>query len=649
MDRKGDVEKCWSSDSFVCYNCGAFFKTGKVKLKCLPWFIGLILIVVIVLASFPAPTLLQSTTDETDNKVTYNAPFTLHFSQIMQQDSVEHAFQLIPETQGHFQWKDLRTLEFYPDSDLSIGDRYRIVIGHQARSLWMKEMGHDVAIEYQVTGPPYVLFTDPSAASVLKKDGSITVMFDRAMDWDQIDEKTLIKSDPTLEGQIRFMGMSAFQWTPTKPATEESYHLTIPAGLTALDGGITTEAYVWDLVTPSLNVSGSEPSDGVTGVPLTAPLRISFNHVAPLDAIKPGVNALLYPSNDLDAAVNQQMDGFFNTEVTYVAGETDTVEKDTLVFTPTFPYQPNTEYRFVLKADADLHLEDDFELTFKTLSEEAGGSPANGNDASEEAPQSLSASLWKDTAMTYFVRGEHPRLELKEAPKQALLLEVCQVSSNEFIRQSAGQGWQNYLCDEAAVQISPEQVGDDLILNLNDYFSYEWVTGVYYASLTQQGKKSPKLFLVEDSTLLLKRSDQDLLVWALDIKSGEPLPDMQLEILDYQGELITEGKTDEDGIFVIRKAFDQGIYVRGKQDSSPGRWGLVSDQWLLDPSAASPAEQKELYVLLNQHHFHPETQWKSKGSGALKVTISSASPKPLRPPCSSKMMRATTSFPSGFL
>ena len=55
---------------------------------------------------------------------------------------------------------------------------------------------------------------------------------------------------------------------------------------------------------------------------------VYFDGEASLDGIKPGINALLYPSNDLDAATTKKMDGFFNTEVTYGVDEEGESQKN---------------------------------------------------------------------------------------------------------------------------------------------------------------------------------------------------------------------------------------------------------------------------------------------------------------------------------
>lgn len=587
-----------------------------MKYKLFPWLIGFLLLLVIFFASFGTPTITQLDPAAKQNKVTFNASFALHFSHIMHRGSVEDAFMLLPKAEGDFRWKDFRTLEFIPDKPLTIGDKYRIVIKGEAKSIWMKKIGFDTTIDYLVTGPPYVLFVDPSQGSVITKSGAITVMFDRPMDWDEVSEKDLIQIQPSLSGEVRFFGMSAFQFIPKKVSSDRTFEVTIPAGLSALDGGKTDEDYSWIIMSPDLKVEKSEPESGADQVAVNESIRINFDNEAPLEGIKPGVNALLYPSNDLDSATVKKMDGFFNTEVTYHVDEDGKSQKNVLVFAPTFPYQPDESYRFVLKSDKDLHLEEDFELEFKTVdaTDEVEEEAEDGDERESEEPV-IESSVWEDDSMDFFIRGENPRLKLDRPLVEPAVLSACQVSSNEFMRRSAKHSWNSYKCDTDSVTINPSQKDLGLVLNLDDYFNIDWVTGVYFASITRGEKKAVKHFLIEDTTLLMKRSDSDLLIWALDVKSGEPISDMELEILSYDGEELARGKTDEMGVFSIDRAFDEGVYVRGKkEDDGIVRWGFVSDSWILsEKQGASSSEDFGLYVLLNQNVFSPGERIKIKG------------------------------------
>ena len=592
-----------------------------MKYKLFPWLIGLLLLAVILFVSFGTPSITHLDPSEKRIKATFDAPFTLHFSHIMHRQSVEDAFMILPQTEGEFRWKDFWTLEFVPDKALTIGDEYRIVIKSEAKSIWMKKLGYDVTIDYKVTGPPFVQFVD---GDILNGDGAITVMFDRPMILEGKNMKELIQIEPPLSGDIEDFGLSAFQFLPDRFKANQSYEITIPAGLSAMDGGETTEDYSWIITTPDLKVKTSKPADGSKEVALDWPIRVYFESEAPLEGIKPGINALLYPSNDLDAdSTAPKMDGFFNTEVTYELDEAGEPVKDIFVFTPTFDYQPGVDYRFVLKGDKDLRLEEDYEISFRTLGEtaEEGQEPEEEVKEEEKKEEIIKEAITKpaildDYSMQFFIRGENPRLRLDEPLSEPAQLSVCQVSSNEFIRVSARNGWKSYRCQDTELEIiNPVQKNDGLTINLNDYFKLKWATGVYHASIKQGDERIIKNFMIEDTTLLMKRSGSDLLVWALDVKTGKPMADMDIEVMAYDGETVARGKTDEMGVFSTDETFDAGIYVRARKDSEDeiNRWGIVSDRWILNGDTKPNDQNLGLFVLLNQHVFSTGDTIQMKG------------------------------------
>ena len=376
--------------------------------------IGIIIAVVIavfvaIYMALPYPTIEGADEKGTAFKVSFNAPFTLHFSGMMNEKSVEQAFKISPKIDGSFNWPDRKTLEYKPSSALKIDDRYRVIIGGGAGSIFGKKLGSDATLRFIVTGPPYVEFVSPkftnggadcgancgtvdnqqpaqqfapqSEIPVVSPNQIVTVMFDRPMQWpdfsDVSPEETLLVIEPMVKGKFRFLGMSAFQFTPESWPMGTSFKLTVPSGIQARDGGETEKEFSWNFETPPLMVAESNMKPEIA-VDINSPIILRFNQQVDLDQIKPGVNALLYPSNDLDAETNPKTDGFFNTEVTYGENSDGKQDKSILVFKPTFPYLYGKEYKFVLKAGfgsaspdkkgpGTIGMKEDSELVLKTV------------------------------------------------------------------------------------------------------------------------------------------------------------------------------------------------------------------------------------------------------------------------------------------
>jgi len=565
-------------------------RLSRFPLKILGWALGLTLVFGgLALASFQAPQLLDSDPAQRYKTVTFNAPFTLHFSHKMRRDSVERAFSISPSVEGEFEWKDGRTLEFYPTEDLNIGDEYRIVISGKASSLWGKHISGRDSLNFRVGGPPYVLFTH-------FEDGVITVMFDRAMDFEEAENEDLLSLEPEREGNIRLLGRSAFQFELDEALNGVTLLATIPKGVPTLDGGLTQESHNFEILPPDLKVSWTSPNNGDQEVSLMEPIEVVFNQPVDLGAIKPGGNVLLYPSNDLEPGGKPKMDGFFNAEVVYGKDRSGKKLESTLIFTPTFPYTENTEVLFVLKADEGLGLKEDVELYFSTM----------GPGAQMETGGEMVQEITHPDELIFFVEGEFPRLPLNEPPKESTTLKVCALSTADYIQTQMRLGWDTFDCSTKARDLDLGDENLDLELNLNDYFKQGWSSGLYVAILENQEERILKRFLIQDASLLIKKSNEGLLVWAMDTKSGEALTEMQIDILSFEGEVIHQGRTNEEGLFILKEAPPLGFYVRGLKEEG-SYYGFASEQWIME------SEHSSIYLILNQETFKPGETLMLKG------------------------------------
>lgn len=364
-------------------------------------------------------------------KISHDAPFTIHFSQLMNQKSVEEQFSIRPKVAGKINWVDGKTLEYRPTKPLSIGDEYVLSIGSAAKNLYFKELGIDLQLSFVVSGAPYVKFISPmldadevelqdepefiqeiplkednfikkedekmekgefalppsiekesNGLLIIQPDQKITVMFDRPMrplaPIDSLSNYATpkIQIEPPVKGDYRWIGTTAFQFIPEKWTLGTTYTLTLPAGIKSLDGSATEEETVWQLATESLTIVSSEPFFGQDDFSPEGVIRLTFNQPVQLDDIRPGDNVLLYPSNDADAIKNLRKDGFFNTQVSYGQDDKGVTNNSILVFKPEFPYQYNQNYELIVKAGlhplqpkgyGDRLMTQEFSLPFKTV------------------------------------------------------------------------------------------------------------------------------------------------------------------------------------------------------------------------------------------------------------------------------------------
>ncbi|MBU0577836.1 Ig-like domain-containing protein [Patescibacteria group bacterium] len=640
-------------------------------------------------------------------KVSFNAPFTLHFNQRMNKKSVEEAFQIYPKLSGDFVWPDGKTLEYHPSGSLSIDDDYRIVIGAEANSFFQKSLGVDVTLNFTVTGPPYVQFVAPGPildsvdVPVVAQDQIITVMFDRPIEWPDVNihEGALLQISPPVKGEYRILGLSTFQFIPDELPMNTHFILTVPAGVPARDGGKTEEDKTWEMETPALRVLDSSPQVMEENVGINTSITLYFNQPVDLEKIKPSNNALLYPSNDLDAGANPQYDGFFNTEVTYGKNDEGKTDKTILVFEPTFPYLYDMEYKFVLKSGlpaekGNLGSKKDFELYFKTSSEpgieniepptvdqqnivitfntpmtaesilenlsispevgipavmmtnnnykveinynlqpdteyifelkdalkDAAGNELKSGEIITFTTSALESEFYWESGSNLgtFMQGVDPEFIVKHQNISELNLELCQVTERNFFNANENNSWEGYNCYDQPLSLRVQDAGSTL-LNVAALFKRDLGNGIYYLSVEADDLKIYKVFFVTDTTLVLKKSGNSMLVWATDSMSGEPVSRMELFVYGYDGEELSRGVTDGDGVYKITRDLGEGVYVTGKKNiDGENRWALISEYWLTGTDYPSSSEwfnsgQQRVYLMSDRNTLHAGEDFNVQG------------------------------------
>ncbi|MCC6892805.1 MAG: Ig-like domain-containing protein [Anaerolineae bacterium] len=84
-------------------------------------------------------------------------------------------------------------------------------------------------------------------------------------------------------------------------------------------------------------------------------------------------------------------------------------------------------------------------------------------------------------------------------------------------------------------------------------------------------QKSGFLLAVTNTSITIKKTPDDTLAWVTDIASGQPVPNMSIQVWNAADLSVTRGTTDETGIFRIPHS-DQTTYVVTQNDETLGVW-----------------------------------------------------------------------------
>lgn len=306
-----------------------------------PWKMGLavaVIVLVVFTGSYPlipAPKVEGYSQAGRTVEISYNAPIKVQFSQPMSRGSVEENFVIEPDVKGKFDWSG-NTLLFYPDVQFEKNSTYKVSIKNDARSLLQKQLQYDYMENFKIVGAPELtLVTPDDGAANVPITSKVTFMFDRPMigleplaEYDLADLG--VKLEPKVNGRIKFLGTSSFQFIPEKLDYSTDYTITLPKGLESLDGGHTEQDYVVKFSTLNPKVV-SYQSDDAYFLSQSSNTNNSINYYSkhgqnpqmtvgfnqPMDLNKLKENAHLYKlkNEDLKKMLPSKQDNYFVPDI----------------------------------------------------------------------------------------------------------------------------------------------------------------------------------------------------------------------------------------------------------------------------------------------------------------------------------------------
>ncbi|TAK03620.1 hypothetical protein EPO34_00455 [Patescibacteria group bacterium] len=244
-----------------------------------PLAISLAALAVAGLAAFhisPAPSVRGSVPDarvEADK----NAPWRFVFDQGMWHRSVERAFKVTPPVSGAFSWQG-NVLTFDPAFALEKGATFKVDIDADARNWFGKKLAVPFTQSFFVNNDPEVSVVTPANGVTVRPAQTLTMLFDRPMRalTGDLAVPDLLTMTPAVQGTYHWLGTSGFEFVPATgwaPAT--TYEVTLPKGLTFMDGTSLLDAYVWHFSTPALSVGLASDS---TSVHPKSAVALAFNY-----------------------------------------------------------------------------------------------------------------------------------------------------------------------------------------------------------------------------------------------------------------------------------------------------------------------------------------------------------------------------------
>jgi uncharacterized protein YfaS (alpha-2-macroglobulin family) len=127
---------------------------------------------------------------------------------------------------------------------------------------------------------------------------------------------------------------------------------------------------------------------------------------------------------------------------------------------------------------------------------------------------------------------------------------------------------------------------------------------------------SPYLLAVSNIHLTMKTSPENLLIWAVDLRSGEAVPGAEVKVYNTGGEVFFSGQTDQDGIFradfpAALDLYNNVFYAitgdPGQEDFSitASNWGFGSEPYEFGLRSDYGRPKSQTYIYTDRPIYQP--------------------------------------------
>ncbi len=443
------------------------------------------------------------------------------------------AFTLTPEVPGEGYWLNTSTYIYYPDPSMNGGTTYTLHLNEELQSTGGARLSDSETMTYAFsTTNPQVLSVLPLPGERIGLEGPVEIRFNIRMNAESVEDHfsmvgpTGIALAGTFEWDEDWKTMS---FIPDSPLTRDaSYSIRLGADAESY-GGLALETTI-DTVRQAQTAFSTDPYQAAEFQSYYAgygQYRLFFT--TPLDresyqdfiTITPDVSAAnLYLSDD-DKALS--ISGYF---------------------------EPETRYAVTLAAGLK-------DIWGGTL-----GDSISFNFATPPAQASLSIITGETYYNLVFIPAEASELALQATNINTLTLEISPISLDDLETLMHPE---NYDYRQAYMPESVEVSTQNLNLTPNKsqvitvpltYQGNSLSPGVYFLGVSSPDitddayNRYQKLFLVvSENHLVLKVSPEQALVWATRLDDFSPLDGATVAIYTTEGELLTRGNTDSDGLF----------------------------------------------------------------------------------------------------
>ena len=514
-----------------------------------------------------------------------------------EQASLPAAFTLNPAAQGKGEWINTSTYVFYPDPPLAGGVTYNVILNPQLTSSAGSPLISDSSWSFTTESPRLLSIEPGDGAKGVLLDQQFTLTFNQPMDAESVAENLELLDANDSSIPINLSWNEAFTVATLQPRNllrrDEPYTLRLNQQAQSRGGStLAEETRVTFRTVASLQVTGTDPLPGGK-TNIHGSIKIHFN--APLGA----KDALQFVT--------------FIPEVPNPSGYTSDSQRTLNLFAD---FAPDTDYTVVVSPNLpdawNGRLGEEFILRFHTLPLQPQFQLLMSNNVLFTTPQEV-------------------RLGAQVVNLSEVSLSLAEISLEQFMSflQPAGYDLMKSYQPETARSITqrldvPPNQAELVEINLTP--SGEPLNpGLYFIRFSDylyDGTlhTSPILLVSSHVHLTFKLSPNEALVWAVDLRNGEPVAGAPVVIYDENGNPRASGMTDAEGVFKVlfqpqedflfANPYDTFYAVLGKPGEEQfslalSYWDIGIQGWDFDISTDYSPPRLQAYLYTDRPIYRP--------------------------------------------
>ncbi len=214
-----------------------------------------------------------------DQQFPLTAPIQIQFSTLMNHNSVENNFSLVPIVNGKFSWEIVSgnsKLSFYPNDQYISNQDYLMTLTTQAKTSYGQPLSFNFQSTFKTEGVKIMSTIPENDASFISPQTLIYVYFNSQMDHQSVEQGFSIT--PIKMGNFKWFDSRRVSFQPgSYLASNTLYTVTISSEAKDNYGNLLGEEQSLAFQTEPLRIISYYPANGATSVSRSNPITITFN------------------------------------------------------------------------------------------------------------------------------------------------------------------------------------------------------------------------------------------------------------------------------------------------------------------------------------------------------------------------------------